>query len=137
MRALFSAIGASRRPEPEAPPYRLLSWRPAPAHAVDHRFVRRADQAVPGQVQVTRCVKVKVPGKHFPGLSAAEQKLEYWVTAVEFREHYPFERHNKAWGPAHTGPGIRFVSDSDAIDDADRKGFWTTLSLWNRWRDQT
>ena len=91
----------------------------------------------PGQVQVTRCVKVKVPGKHFSGLSAAEQKLDYWVTAVEFRERYPFERHNKAWGPAHTGPGIRFVSDSDAIDDADRKGFWTTLSLWNRWRDQT
>ena len=33
-----------------------------------------------GQVQVTRRVKVKVPGKHFSGLSAAEQKLDYWVT---------------------------------------------------------
>ena len=90
-----------------------------------------------GQVQVTRNVKVECPGKHFPGLSAHEQKLDYWVTAMEFRDRYVFQRHNKAWGAAHTGPGIRFVSDSDAIDDPDHKGFWTTLSLWNRWRDQT
>jgi len=91
----------------------------------------------PGQVQVTRAVKVQAPGKHFSGLTPAEQKVDYWVTAVEYRERYQFERHNKAWGSAHTGPGIRFVSDSDAIDDADNKGFWTTLSLFNRWRDQT
>ena len=91
----------------------------------------------PGQIQVTRRVKVKVPGKHFTGLTAAEQKLDYWVTAMEFRERYPFERYSKAWGPAHTGPGIRFVSDTDAIDDPDSKGFWTTLGLFNRWRDQT
>ena len=91
----------------------------------------------PGEVQVTRAVKVKAPGKHFSGLTPAEQKVDYWVTAVEYRERYPFERHNKAWGAAHTGPGIRFVSDTDAIDDPDNKGFWTTLSLFNRWRDQT
>ena len=90
-----------------------------------------------GQVQVLRAVKVECPGRHFPGLSANEQKLDYWVTAMEFRDRYVFQRHNKAWGAAHTGPGIRFVSDSDAIDDPDHKGFWTTLSLWNRWRDQT
>jgi hypothetical protein len=91
----------------------------------------------PGQVQVNRAVKVKVPGKHFSGLTAPEQKIDYWATAVEYRERYQFERHNKAWGAAHTGPGIRFVSDTDAIDDPDNKGFWTTLSLFNRWRDQT
>ena len=91
----------------------------------------------PGQVQVNRAVKVKVPGKHFSGLTAPEQKLDYWATAVEYRERYQFERHNKAWGAAHTGPGIRFISDTDAIDDPDNKGFWTTLSLFNRWRDQT
>ena len=90
-----------------------------------------------GQVQVKRAVKVECPGKHFPGLTPQEQKLDYQVTAMEFRERYVFERHTKAWGQAHTGPGIRFVSDSDAIDDPDHKGFWTTLSLWNRWRDQT
>ena len=32
-------------------------------------------------------------------------------------------------GPAHTGSGVRFLSDTDAIDDPDHKGFWTTLSL--------
>ena len=83
----------------------------------------------PGQVQVNRGVKVKCPGKHFPGLTPAEQKVDYWVTAMEYRERYPFERHNKAWGPAHTGSGVRFLSDTDAIDDPDHKGFWTTLSL--------
>ena len=30
----------------------------------------------PGPVQVTRRVKVKVPGKHFPQLSLAEQSEE-------------------------------------------------------------
>ena len=83
----------------------------------------------PGQQQVSRAVKVSVPGKHFPQLEAAEQKIDYSVTAMEFRERYPFERHAKAWGAAHTGPGIRFISDTDAIDDPDNKGFWTTLAL--------
>jgi hypothetical protein len=91
----------------------------------------------PGQTQVSRAVKVLAPGKHFSGLTPAEQKIDYSVTAMEFRERYPFERHAKAWGAAHTGPGIRFISDTDAIDDPDNKGFWTTLALWNRWRDTT
>ena len=26
---------------------------------------------------------------------------------------------------------------SDAIDDPDNRGFWTTLPLWNRWRHDT
>ena len=37
----------------------------------------------PGPVQVTRAVKVKVPGKHFPQLQPAEQRLSYVGTAVE------------------------------------------------------
>jgi hypothetical protein len=90
-----------------------------------------------GQVQVTRCVRVNAPGKHFTGLTSAEEKLVYSVTAVEYRERNPFQRHLKAWGAAHTGPGIRFVSESDAIDDPDNKGFWTTLALWNKWRHDT
>jgi hypothetical protein len=119
-----------------------LSSQPTSAdgsqHTADHRCVRRADQAVPsGQIQVSRAVKVLAPGKHFSGLTPAEQKIDYSVTAMEFRERYPFERHAKAWGAAHTGPGIRFISDTDAIDDPDNKGFWTTLTHWNRWRDTT
>ena len=57
--------------------------------------------------------------------------------AVEYRERYTFEKHLKAWGAAGTFPGIRFICRADAIDDPDHKGFWTTLSLWNRWRHDT
>ena len=70
-----------------------------------------------GQKQVTQAVRVQVPGKHFTGLSASEQKLDYWVSAMEFRERHAFERNLKAWGSAHTGPGIRFVSEDDAVDE--------------------
>ena len=45
-------------------------------------------------------------------------------------ERHKFKAHHKAWGAAHTGPGVRFICTSDAVDDADHKGFWTTLALW-------
>ena len=99
-------------------------------------FVQAIKQ-YPGQQQVDRRVKVNVPGRHFPQLTGAEQKKDYEGEAVEYRERQRFERHTKAWGAPHTGPGIRFVCKSDAIDDPDTKGFWTTLSLWNRWRHDT
>ena len=70
-----------------------------------------------GQQQVTRRVKVDVPGKHFTQLTAAEQALSYSGEAVEYKERHQFQRHAKAWGVAHTGPGIRFICASDAIDD--------------------
>ena len=64
----------------------------------------------PGAQQVSRSVtKVDVPGKHFGGLQPAEQKVFYEATAVEFAERHKFERHLKAWGAPHIGPGIRFV----------------------------
>jgi hypothetical protein len=91
----------------------------------------------PGLVQVTRRVQVKVPGKHFLSLTPNEQKEFYSGTAVEFAERHKFERHLKAWGNAGTFPGIRFICESDAIDDPDNKGYWTTLSQWNRWRHAT
>ena len=52
---------------------------------------------------------VDVPGKHFPQLTGAEQNASYAGTAVEFTERHTFARHVKAWGAAHTGPGIRFI----------------------------
>ena len=73
----------------------------------------------------------------FPHLTGAEQNASYTGTAVEFTERHTFVRHGKAWGAAHTGPGIRFICDSDAIDDPDHKGFWTPLWLWNRLRHET
>ena len=91
----------------------------------------------PGHVQAARKVKVQVPGKHFPGLTAAEQKAFYEGTAIEFTERHSFATHSKAWGAAHKGPGLRFICVSDAIDDPDHKGFWTTVALWNRWRHET
>ena len=42
-----------------------------------------------------------------------------------------------AWGAAHKGPGIRFVCNSDAVEDPDNRGFWTPLQLFNRWRHNT
>ena len=78
-----------------------------------------------GQIQVTRAV-------HRPRCPANTSTTSprrrgssglYWATAVEFQERHSFERHVKAWGAAHTGPGIRFVCTSDAIDDPDHKGF--------------
>jgi hypothetical protein len=91
----------------------------------------------PGAVQVTRRVKVNVPGKFFPGLQPSESAVDYEGTAVESAERHSFSRHVKGWGAAHTGPGIRFICRSDTIDDPDHRGFWTTLSLWNRWRHNT
>ena len=60
----------------------------------------------PGEVQVLWRVRVQAPGKHFNGLRGAEVSAKYWVSAVEYRERYSFERHQKGWGAAHTGPGI-------------------------------
>eukprot|EP00966_Prymnesium_polylepis_P327807 7383645-Prymnesium_polylepis.1 len=90
-----------------------------------------------GRQTVERKVKVKVPGKHFPGLTPTEQKDFYEGQACEFAERHKFAVHNKAWGAAHSGPGIRFICESDAVDDPDHKGFWTTVALWNRWRHAT
>ena len=57
-------------------------------------FVQAIKQ-YPGQQQVDRSVKVKVPGKHFPQLQASEQAAMYWGTAVEFRDRQKFPRHAK------------------------------------------
>ena len=73
----------------------------------------------PGQIQVTRRVKVNVPGKHFPGLSPAEQLLFYegrscrvQGAALHYNWKYSFlrptvkeiiERYNKKFRPTvHT-----------------------------------
>ena len=47
----------------------------------------------PGQRRVTRGVRVKVPGTHFIGLTKAEQQVDYWVCAMEFRERHVFQSH--------------------------------------------
>ena len=78
------------------------------------------------RVQAARSVRVKAPGKFFNNLTQAERAKDYWSVAVEYRERHAFERHSRAWGAAHTGPGIRFVAEGDAIEDPDNKGFWTT-----------
>ena len=91
----------------------------------------------PGQLQVDRRVVVQVPGRFFPQLQPAEQAISYRGEACEYKERHKFGQHLKAWGSAHTGPGIRIICRSDAIDDPDYKGFWTTLGLFNRWRHDT
>ena len=97
-------------------------------------FVQSIKQ-YPGQQQVDRSVKVKVPGKHFPQLQASEQAAMYWGTAVEFRERQKFPRHAKAWGGSTPGP----ESDSSAIPTPSttrttKASAWTTLALFRRLR---
>ena len=50
--------------------------------ALDVEIIRQ----YPGPVLVARRVQLKVPGKHFPNLTAAEQKEFYDGTAVEYAE---------------------------------------------------
>ena len=57
----------------------------------------------PGLQQVDRAVMVLVPGKHFPQLTLAEQKVDYEGTAVEHGLRHAFGLYRKAWGLAHTG----------------------------------
>ena len=47
--------------------------------------VGEAIRQYPGQIQVTRAVKVKAPGKHFNNLRGAEAAADYWATAVSTR----------------------------------------------------
>ena len=67
-----------------------------------------------GVVTVQRRVVVNAPGKFFGGLTPSEAAASYSVEAIEYKEKHSFARHPKAWGAAHTGPGIRFLSRSDA-----------------------
>ena len=59
-----------------------------------------------------------------------------WATAVEYlRSGTPLSgTPRRGARRTQSGPGIRFACTSDAIDDPDHKGFWSTLRLWNRWR---
>ena len=84
----------------------------------------------PGPQQVERAVRVNVPGKHFPGLQPAEQKIDYEGTAVEFAHRHAFPRHLRAWAvgraahrarhPLHVRLGRRRRPLSQGLlDDAD------------------
>ena len=46
----------------------------------------------------------------------AEQAAFYDGQAAEYAEQHRFDRHVKAWGAAHVGPGVRFVCNSDAVE---------------------
>ena len=56
----------------------------------------------PGQIQVTRSVKVKAPGKHFNNLRGAEAAADYWATATEYTDRHQFERHAKGCSFAYS-----------------------------------
>tara|TARA_B100000795_G_C22375865_1_gene277820 strand:+ start:110 stop:520 length:411 start_codon:yes stop_codon:yes gene_type:complete len=99
----------------QAPSFSAMSMVPKQAAAVQQSLndvVERIRQH-PGQQQVDRAVKVDVPGKHFPQLQAAEQKIDYAGTAVEYAERHKFSIHRKAWGNAHVGEGIRSLRVAD------------------------
>lgn len=66
----------------------------------------------PGQLQVDCRVIVNIPGRFFPQLTGAEQAAFYPGEPVEFKERHKFGTHVKAWGAAHTGPGLRVICKS-------------------------
>ena len=70
--------------EPNLAPGSVASeyWPVMTQAALDVEIIRQ----YPGPVQVARRVQLKVPGKHFPNLTAAEQKEFYDGTAVEYAE---------------------------------------------------
>ena len=86
----------------------------------------RGDQAVPGHAAGDAPSEGEGAGQALPFLVGSGAEGLLLGTAVEAAERHKFARHLKAWGDAHTaGNGIRFICDSDAIDDPDCKGFWT------------
>ena len=51
------------------------------------------------------------------GSSRDLSKKEFYEgTSTEYQERHKFLQHSKAWGSAHTGPGIRFVCEADALN---------------------
>ena len=90
----------------------MLTTAMAPTTTTQTALAVEVIKQYAGPVQVQRRVMVNVPGKHFPQLQAAEQAADYPGTAVEFKERHQFPLHRKAWGAAHTGPGMRLLSAS-------------------------
>ena len=86
-------------------------------------------------------MKVHIPGSWFSSggegqLSASVRREKYAAVAVEFDGAHVFQ---PALGrqPAKVGPAIRFLCHSDAADDADHRGYWIELPVWNRYRHDT
>ena len=77
----------------------------------------------PGQSQVTRGVRVKAPGTHWTGLTRTEQQVHYWPGVCHGVSRAP------CLSESREGLG------TGAYRSRDRS--WTTLSLWNKWCDQT
>ena len=57
-----------------------------------------------GQLQVTRALRVKVPGKFFNGLPPTVAKNDYWVRAVEYRVRAVPVRCSRAGSQVHRLP---------------------------------
>ena len=93
-----------------------------------------------GVVTAQRRVKVKVPGKHFPQLQSAETAVDYMRARPSSTRSATSSLHTRRPGARPTrarASASCACPTSDAIDDPDHKGFWTTLALFNRWRHDT
>ena len=89
------------------------SAAPAQTNTLEETFGAPIKQ-YPGQIQVTRSVKVKAPGKHFNNLRGAEAAADYWATATEYTDRHQFERHAKGWGGLMVFPRITWGSRPSA-----------------------
>ena len=116
-----SVASRSDRPIRSSMPTQLPM--PSPGKFVQDKMTVEVIKRYPGPTQVTRSVWLYVPGKEFPNRTPAEQSEFYKGTAVESKDKHKFPHHLKAWGAEHTGPGIRFLCEFDALDDPDHRGF--------------
>ena len=94
------------------------SAAPAQTNTLEETFGAPIKQ-YPGQIQVTRSVKVKAPGKHFNKLRGAEAAADYWATATEYTDRHQFERHAKgcsfAYSFAHSSVSHRPLQSHSLI----------------------
>ena len=97
-------------------------------------FVDRIKQ-YPAKEQAELRVRVNVPGSWFNNLSSAKRGQKYVGEAVGFEAAFHFGK--KCGRAAHTSPGVRFICESDVIDDPDHSGFIMPLGDWNRYRFDT
>lgn len=94
-------------------------------------FVQKIVQ-YPAKEQAELRVRIKIPGKWFPNLTPAEQKLRYEATATTWEPSHRFPKRGER--PAMTCEGLRFLCDEDVKEEAAHTGFIMPIVEWNRYR---
>ena len=80
-------------------------------------------------------VRVQVPGAWFGGLLPSERRQHYEAEAYDWKEshHFPKVPLGRA---AQTCAAIKFLCESDVLEDPQHDGFIMPLSDWNQDEDE-